>query len=359
MPATVQKESSDDSLMLLALSEAEQGLGLTSPNPPVGAVIVKDETILGKGWHRKAGGPHAEIEALRDAREKFGSESIRDSSIFVTLEPCSTHGKTPPCVEAIIEAGIGRVVIGCLDPNPAHSGSASSILKKVGVDVVAGVCEEQARHLIRFFSRHIVTGLPYVIAKTATTLDGRTTLPKEMGQWISSKESREDVQALRRQMDAVLVGGETMRVDNPRLTIRGENAAGRDTQPLRVVLTSRPDDLPKNHHLFTDEFADRTQIFSGNSLATVLADLGRQGVTSVLLESGGRLFAQGMAEGLIDEVVLYIAPMIGGGTTRLMPQANDNLLTHLETVSVEKIGPDTKITAQIVKSSLARETISP
>ena len=293
---------------------------------------------------RIAGGPHAEIEALRDAQENFSPGKIEGSTIFVTLEPCSTHGKTPPCVEAIIEAKISRIVIGCLDPNPDHAGAAISLLEKAGLEVTTGICEDEARHLIRFFSRHITSGMPYVIAKTAMTLDGRTTLPQELGRWISSKESREDVQTLRRKIDAVLVGGETMRVDNPKLTIRGEHRAGRESQPLRVVLTSKPESLPPSHHLFTDEFTDRTEVFSGNELAGVLSELGQRGITSVLLESGGRLFAQGLSEGLIDEVILYIAPLIGGGTTRLMPDSQDDFLAQLENISVEQIGPDTKIT---------------
>jgi len=329
--------------MLLALAEAEKGLGLTSPNPPVGAVIFDGKTIIGKGWHRRAGGAHAEIEAFQKAKENFDAGRIQGSTIFVTLEPCSTHGKTPPCVKAIIEAKISRVVIGCLDPNPAHAGAAVSLLEKEGIEVVTGVCGKEARQLIRFFTRHIITGLPYVIAKTAITLDGRTTLPKGMGQWISSKESLDDVQKLRRQVDAILVGGETMRIDNPHLTIRGEHAAGRETQPLRVVLTGKPESLPIDHHLFTDEFSDQTKIFSDNHLADVLTELGKQGITSVLLESGGRLFAQGLAEGIIDEVVLYIAPIIGGGTTRLMPDSQSELFARLENVQIEQIGPDTKI----------------
>ena len=171
MPSSTQTDYSDKALMLRALAEAEKGLGLTSPNPPVGAVIFDGEKIIGKGWHQKAGSPHAEIEALRDARERFSEEQIIGTTIFVTLEPCSTHGKTPPCVEAIIDARIKRVVIGCLDPNPDHAGAAVSLLEKAGIEVLSGICESEAQHLIRFFTKHITSGRPYVIAKTAMTLD--------------------------------------------------------------------------------------------------------------------------------------------------------------------------------------------
>lgn len=330
--------------MLLAIAEAEQGLGLTSPNPPVGAVIWDGKsTVLGKGWHQKAGDAHAEIEALSHARETFGDDRIRGSILFVTMEPCSTHGKTPPCVEAIIEAGISRVAIGCLDPNPAHAGAAVSILKNAGIEVATGICEEKAKQLIRFFARHITTGLPYVIAKSAVTLDGRTTLPEGEGRWISSEASREDVQSLRRQVDAVLIGGETMRVDNPSLTLRGPHSAGRELPPLRVVLTGHPEQLPESHRLFSDQFVDRTVIIKGNSLADALTDLGGRGVTSVLLESGGRLFTEGIFSDLIQEVVLYIAPLLGGASKRLMPDTEEELLARLEHVSVEKIGCDIKV----------------
>lgn len=335
----------DEKFMKLALREGRKGLGRTSPNPAVGAVIVSKngKEVLGRGWHHKAGHPHAEIEAIADAKAKFPRRSLAGTTIFVTLEPCSTSGKTGACTDAILEAKFGRVVIGTLDPNPDHAAAAVRILAKTGIDVSVGVCEMECRELIRFFAKHITTGKPYVIAKSAITLDGRTTLTKARGQWISGPESREDVQKLRAECDAVLIGGETARADNPSLTLRGKHAVGRE-QPYRFVLTAIKE-LPDDLNLFTDKFADRTEVFHGKSLSRVLTTLGKRGITSVLLESGGRLFAHGIAKKLIDEVVIYQAPIIGGGGKRLMQV--DDIIADLENVRVTKSGVDSRIQGTI------------
>ncbi|MCG8601362.1 MAG: bifunctional diaminohydroxyphosphoribosylaminopyrimidine deaminase/5-amino-6-(5-phosphoribosylamino)uracil reductase RibD [Verrucomicrobiales bacterium] len=329
--------TTDETFMQLALDEGAQGLGLTSPNPAVGAVIVRDGEVIGSGWHRKAGGPHAEVAAIRDAGEN--GHSTDKATIYVTLEPCSTTGKTPPCVEAIINAGITRVVVGATDPNPAHAGGGFDYLRNAGVEVVTGVLEEKANHLLRFFAKRITTGLPYIIAKTAATLDGRTTLGPGQSQWISSPESREDVQRWRQQCEAILVGGETFRVDDPSLTLRGKFADGRP-QPLRVVFTS-DQNLPSDHKLFTDEHADRTRIHRGISLRDSLLQLAEENVSAVLLESGGRLLAHALQENLVDEIILYLAPRIGGGSTRLLPV--DGFLSELSEINIERIGPDIRI----------------
>lgn len=340
-----EQDQRDEEFMRLAIAEGRKGLGLTFPNPPVGAVITDGREIFGRGWHQKAGEAHAEVNAIRDVIERHGEAALRGKTIYVSLEPCSTEGRTPPCVNAILQAGFARVVIGCRDPNPAHAGSGISILNYEGVEVKSSVCEDEAKRLIRFFAKHITTGRPYVIAKTAMTLDGRTTLPPEMGQWISSPQSREDVQRLRRQIDAILVGGETLRVDNPKLTLRGEYAEGRE-QPLRVVLTAEKN-LPEEHHLFTDEYSDRTEVHYGASLSKTLDKLGARGITSVLLESGGRLFSHGIANDLIDEAVFYIAPIIGGGSKRVMP--GDGAMANLEDMFITRVGPDLKVSGLITK----------
>lgn len=329
--------TTDETFMQLALDEGAQGLGLTSPNPAVGAVIVRDGEVIGRGWHRKAGSPHAEVAAIRDTGEN--GHSTDKATIYVTLEPCSTTGKTPPCVEAIINAGITRVVVGATDPNPSHAGGGFDYLRNAGVEVVTGVLEEKANHLLRFFAKRITTGLPYVIAKTAATLDGRTTLGPGQSQWISSPESREDVQRWRQQCEAILVGGETFRVDDPSLTLRGEFADGRP-QPLRVVFTS-DQNLPSDHKLFTDEHADRTRIHRSISLRDSLLQLAEEEVSAVLLESGGRLLAHALQENLVDEIILYLAPRIGGGSTRLLPV--DGFLSELSEINIERIGPDIRI----------------
>lgn len=328
--------------MRMALAEGERGVGLTSPNPPVGAVIVDDDgEVLGKGFHSKAGSAHAEVHAI----ESVGSKPLQGTSLFVTLEPCSTHGRTPPCCDAIQVAGIKRVFVGITDPNPNHVGAARSILEAQGIFFKSGILEKEAGHLIRFFRKHMETGLPYLIAKTAMTLDGHTTLPRERGQWISSPESREDVQRLRRQCDAILIGGETLRRDDPMLTLRGSYVQGR-SQPERIVVTSQKE-LPQDFKLFNDEFADRTETHHDKPLREVLAELGKREICSVLMESGGRLFTHAIEDGLIDEVVLYLAPIMGGGATRLMPI--DDVMADLEDLEVEKIGPDVRIMGRIKK----------
>lgn len=336
MPET---ETDDERWMREALSEAAKGLGLTSPNPAVGAVIVKNGELIGRGWHQKAGKAHAEVNAIADARTKQGTGACKDATIYVTLEPCSTHGKTPPCVTAILEAGFSRVVIASTDPNPDHVGAGFETLRAAGIEVTTGILENEGDELIRFFAKRITTGLPWVIAKTAATLDGRTTLGPEEGQWISSEASREDVQKWRRQCDAIMIGGETFRIDNPSLTLRGSYAEGRD-QPLRVIFTS-DELLPRTHHLFTDEHKDRTRVHWSQSLDESLRSLANEGVNGVMLESGGRLLAHALKLGMVDELILYLSPRLGGGSTRLLPV--DGITAQLSEIEVTRIGPDIRI----------------
>lgn len=336
----------DYAFMAEAIREGEKGLGLTSPNPAVGAIVTRDNEILGRGWHRVAGGPHAEVEAIQDGEKIHGTGSLEGATIYVTLEPCSTTGRTPPCVEAIQKAGIQRVVVGSTDPNPDHEGAGFAILREAGIEVVTGVLEEEADHLLRYFRSRVERGRPWVIAKSAITLDGRTTLEPGAGQWISSPESREDVQKWRRQCDAILVGGQSFRTDNPQLTLRGPYAEGR-TQPLRVVFTS-DENLPQDFHLFTDEFKDRTRIHRGISLAKSLTSLAEEGVNAVMLESGGRLLGHALSEGLVDEVILYLAPRLGGGSSRLLP--TDSVMAQLERIESTSIGPDLRIRGRVKES---------
>ncbi len=291
--------------MRAALREAARGLGQTSPNPAVGALIVRGSRILARGFHQRAGTAHAEVAALA-ALPKRGSAN--GATLYVTLEPCSTHGRTPPCVEAIINAGFKRVVIGTIDPNPVHAGRGIDLLREAGIEVVTGVMEEECRALNRAFNHWIQTKMPFVIAKAGMSLDGRLTRPPGEGRWLTSPESRADAMKLRARVDAVLIGGNTLRTDNPRLTVRGIPGA---RQPWRVVVARG--DLPRDAHLFTDTHKERTLVFRGQTLRSVLRELGSREITSVLIEGGMRVLGEAFDKGLVNEVQFYIAPMICGG----------------------------------------------
>lgn len=296
--------------MQAALQAARRGLGRTSPNPAVGAAVVREGQLLATGWHRKAGEPHAEIEALRALSDPA---LARGATIYVTLEPCSTHGRTPPCVQAILDAGFRRAVIGTLDPNPAHAGRAIPILRAAGVEVCHGVLEEECRRLNLAFNRWIVTGMPWVIAKAGMSLDGRITRPPDAPRWITNEESRADTHRLRAEVDAILIGGETLRVDNPLLTVRGlPDSDEHPRQPWRVVV-SQSGNLPADAAVFTDEHRERTLLFVGKSLEEVLRELGRRQVTSVLIEGGMRVLGEAFDRRLVDQICFYVAPLLVGG----------------------------------------------
>lgn len=296
----------DEKYMQAALLEARRGVGQTSPNPAVGAVIVRGGKVIARGFHRRAGMPHAEIEAIRALAKP---ELACGATIYVTLEPCSTHGRTPPCVEAIVRAGFRRVVIGAIDPNPAHAGRGVDLLKAAGIDVTTGVLEAECRELNAPFNHWIVTKLPLIIAKAGMSLDGRLTRPPGEGQWLTSAAARADAQKLRAQVDAILIGAGTLRADNPRLTVRGVKGA---RQPWRVVLT-RSGRLPKDAHLFTDEHRERTLVYRSQSLRAVLRDLGKKQITSVLIEGGGQVLGEAFDRRLVQRVQFYVAPLLCGG----------------------------------------------
>ncbi|MFN0127910.1 MAG: bifunctional diaminohydroxyphosphoribosylaminopyrimidine deaminase/5-amino-6-(5-phosphoribosylamino)uracil reductase RibD [Verrucomicrobiales bacterium] len=297
----------DHRFMAMALREARKGVGLTSPNPPVGALVVSAAgEILGKGWHRRAGGPHAEVVAIRAAG---GSAACRGATLYVTLEPCSTHGRTPPCVEAVIEAGISRVVWAVDDPNPSHAGRARNELAAHGIQVASGVLADQAAALLAPWRKFITTGRPWVIAKAGISLDGKLTRPRGEGQWITSERAREDACRLRWRVDAIMVGAETVRKDNPSLTLRVPRPG--KLQPWRVVLT-KSGRLPADARLFTDDHRDRTLVVGHQPLAETLVDLAARDVVTVLIEGGGALLAQAFSQQLVDEAVFYLAPLLCG-----------------------------------------------
>lgn len=303
----------DEKWMQLALLEARKGIGKTSPNPAVGAVIVKEEILLGSGWHRKAGMPHAEREAIADAVAHHGQEALRGATAYVTLEPCSTQGRTPPCVQGLIDAGIARVVYACEDPNPAHAGRADVLLGNAGIAVSKGVLQNDAEKILRPFAKVQRTGLPWVMVKIAMSLDGRITRPVHEGQWLTGLAARQDVQRLRSEVDAILTSGETVRKDLPALTIRDASLLEGREQPWRVVLSNHPETLPADAPLLVDDNRHRTLVRCGD-VAYILRELVQDhGIQSVMVEAGGQLVADLLEKNLVDECVIYLAPMITGG----------------------------------------------
>jgi diaminohydroxyphosphoribosylaminopyrimidine deaminase / 5-amino-6-(5-phosphoribosylamino)uracil reductase len=301
----------DEQFMRGALNEAKKAHGRTSPNPAVGAVLVIDNRIVAKGHHREAGRDHAEIECLRN----FGAPVPARATLYVSLEPCSTTGRTAPCTNAIIGAGVKNVVVGATDVNPRHSGRGIVELRNAGVRVRDGILAEECTRLNEAFNKWIVTGRPFVIAKCGMSLDGRLTRPPAESRWITGRNARRDAHLLRASVDAVLVGAETVRTDNPRLTVRGVRGA---RQPLRVVLT-RSGELPRRARLLSDKFAARTLIYKRKSLASVLKDLGKRGITSVLIEGGGEVLGEALDKRLIDRVQIYLGPILTGGPVIAFP----------------------------------------
>ena len=332
----------DIKFLRVALLEAASGSGQTRPNPAVGAVVVKKNRILARGWHRAAGCPHAEIEALRALKN---ISDARGATLYVTLEPCSTHGRTPPCTQAIIAAGIRRVVYGARDPNPSHAGRADRILKKAGVAVTRGILAKECALLNEAWNKWIATGFPFVVAKAGMSLDGCIASPPGR-RWITSEESRLDAMRLRASCGAILVGGETVRADNPRLTIRGIPSA---FQPWRAIWT-RSGKLPRTSHLFTDEFREKTLVYKNVPLREVLKDLGAKGVESVLIEGGGHTLGEAFDQRLVDRVVFYVAPtLIGGGVPAIAGRgagSNEEGL-RLNDATYQRIGPDLKIEGRV------------
>jgi diaminohydroxyphosphoribosylaminopyrimidine deaminase / 5-amino-6-(5-phosphoribosylamino)uracil reductase len=295
----------DERFMRAALAEANKGFGQTSPNPAVGAVLVLGSRIVARAHHLRAGGPHAEVACLR----RFGTSIPSAAILYVTLEPCSTTGRTPPCTNAIIDAGVRTVVIGALDVNPRHGGRSISALRNAGITVRVGVLANECLQLNEAFNKWIVTRCPFVIAKCGMSLDGRLSRRRNEPRWITDAVARRHAHSLRAQVDAILVGAETVRQDDPRLTVRGISGA---KQPWRVIIT-RSGNLPKTARLFSDRWADHTLIYKRKSLPAVLRDLGRKQITSVLLEGGGQLLGDSLDAGLIDKVQIYLGPILTGG----------------------------------------------
>lgn len=323
---------SDSAYMKEALRLAARGLGRTSPNPAVGAVVVRGGRVVGRGYHRRAGGPHAEVFALREAGDR-----ARGATLYVTLEPCCHHGRTGPCVEAVLAAEISRVVIGTLDPNPRVRGRSVTRLRRRGLTVEVGLLERESRELNEDFEKYITTHLPFVVLKLAATLDGRIATASGDSRWVTGATARRRVHEMRDRLDAVLVGSETVRRDDPELTCRIRG--GRN--PLRVILDGRLR-VAESARVFRED-PGRTRVYTtrdrsakaerlrrrgvviargagdrAGALRRVLLDLARSGVKSVLIEGGGRVAARAVREGLVDRFALFVAAKLVGGDGRPM-----------------------------------------
>jgi diaminohydroxyphosphoribosylaminopyrimidine deaminase/5-amino-6-(5-phosphoribosylamino)uracil reductase len=328
---------SDLDFMRLALGLARRGFGRTSPNPMVGAVLVRDGVIIGQGWHRRVGEAHAEIEALRDAQHRgHDARGVRGATLYVTLEPCSTHGRTPPCTEAIIAAGIRHVVAATPDPNPAHSGRGFAILRRAGVEVGVGLLAKEAAEMNEAFEHWIVHRTPLVTVKAAMSLDGKIATVSGESRWITGEKSRQLGMRLRAGADAILVGVNTVLADDPGLTVRLTSFKKKRWQ--RVILDPRAR-TPLTAQVVSDEFADSTIIVvtkaatarraaalgrrvrllsapmraDGIDLRWLLRKLGQDEVTSLLVEGGGETNAAFLAAGLVHRVAFFYAPLVLGG----------------------------------------------
>jgi diaminohydroxyphosphoribosylaminopyrimidine deaminase/5-amino-6-(5-phosphoribosylamino)uracil reductase len=329
----------DERFMRMAIAEARKGEGRTSPNPTVGAVLAVDDKVLARTYHERAGEPHAEVRCL----SAVSGRVPRHATLYVTMEPCSSIGKTGRCTDAIIDAGVSSVVIGTIDPNPQHNGRGIKALQRAGVSVRAGILHDDCAKLNEAFNKWIVSRMPLVIVKCGMSLDGRLTrLPGE-GPWITSTAARRDGRLLRSRVDAVLVGAETIRADNPRLTVRGGRSKA---QPWRVILT-RSGKLPTDHHVFNDRNKSRTVIYRSQPLKAVLRDLGKKKILSVLIEGGGEVLGQALDSRLIDKVQVYIGPLFSGGPTLAFSgrgASSTQSALRLERISYRKFGDDIRVT---------------
>ncbi len=329
----------DKKYMRMAIKEAQKGLGYTNPNPAVGAVIVKGDEVVGRGYHKKAGTPHAEVNAIRDAGTR-----AEGAEIFVTLEPCNHTGKTPPCTRAILEAGLKRVVVGAIDLNPRVQGGGVEFLRGKGITVDTGCLEHECRLLIAPFVKHVKTGLPWVMAKAACSLDGRVATRTGHSKWITNERARNFGQGLRQASDAILVGKNTALEDDPNLTFRKKGRPAK--RLLRVILDSRlslPLDLKVFHvtqnaptlvvaqrgasqHKRKELEKRGVQVLEvdpgptgGVDLEMLLKELGAQGVQAILVEGGATVHGAFWDAGLVDEAFFFYAPIVIGGENA--PQA--------------------------------------
>lgn len=360
-------DSHDRGFMSEAIELARKGWGFTSPNPCVGALLVKSGKIVGRGWHRRAGRPHAEIEAFQDAERK--GNDVRDATLYVSLEPCSTTGRTPPCTDAILAAQLKRVVIAARDPNPNHGGRGLGLLRRAGVKVEGGLLAEESARLNEAFNHWIVKGTPFVTVKSAMTLDGKIATASGDSRWITGEAARgHAMNQLRRPADAILIGINTVLADDPSLTYRGPGCARKTW--LRIVLDSTAR-TPLKSKIMNDTDAGSTLIVVGKDapkdrvaslarrvtvwevpghdgrvdLKKLLRRLGRERITSLLVEGGGEVNGQFLRPGLAHRVAFYFAPKILGGRGSVPGVAGEDPKKMMDALEVrntcfEPVGDD-------------------
>jgi len=368
-PATI-RPGEDDRYMARALQLAVKGVNTSHPNPAVGCVIVNDGKVVGEGWHQNAGGPHAEIMALKSA-----GSAARGATMYVTLEPCCHQGKTPPCTRAVIKSGIARVVTALEDPNPLVNRAGISALQQAGIDVLCGVGQNQAKQINRGFLKRVTTGIPWVTLKIATSLDGKTAMDSGESQWITGSAARRDAHRLRASSSAILTGVGTVLRDDPSMTARSE---GVQRQPHRIILDTNLS-TPVEANIFngdgkvvllttvTDEESippydpRKTEVISFEEvrgridLYQVVKILGEKEYNSILLEAGSRLSGSMLRAGLVDEIVVYMSPDLLGSDARDMFSIggmqflSDRIAFEFE--SVIAVGRDMKVTLRPVSVS--------
>lgn len=363
----------DLNYMRMAVRLAEGGGGWVNPNPLVGAVIVKDGRVIGQGFHERFGGPHAERNALANC-----SENPEGSTLYVSLEPCCHHGKTPPCTDAIIASGISRVVVGMPDPNPLVSGKGLELIRSAGISVESGLLEDEIREQNRFFIKYISQKKPWTALKSAMTLDGKIASKTKDSKWISCEESREYVHGLRSRFAAVAVGSSTAIADDPLLNCRLEN--GDVHQPLRIVIDSRAklpcasriaqtalefpamvactDEAPSGRIKDLERTGIEVLVCASKDgrvdLDDLLQKLGSKGIDSLLVEGGGNLNYSFLNQGLADELYLFVAPKILGGASAVTPVEGEGFGNVADAISVEyqeiiQMGTDILIRAKCLR----------
>jgi diaminohydroxyphosphoribosylaminopyrimidine deaminase/5-amino-6-(5-phosphoribosylamino)uracil reductase len=371
----VSSRDTDAFWMRRALRLARRGLGRTAPNPAVGAVVVRDGQLLGQGWHRQAGQPHAEVEALRNARRR--GHDPAGATLYVTLEPCSTQGRTPPCTDAIREARLARVVVGATDPNPRHRGRGFRVLRRAGIAVTYGVLGEICTRLNEAFNHWILHGTPWITVKAAMTVDGKIATARGESKWITGPKARALAMQWRAHSGAIIVGIETVLLDNPRLTVRTAGSTRSNRQPLRVVLDSRGR-TPLSCQLVRDAQASRTRLVVTRQapaarvkrlrqhvqvwiaparqgrihLGWLLRRLGREGVTSALVEGGGEVNAAFLLGRHAHRITFFLAPKILGGRDSRRAVAGNgartwNEILRLAEVTWQRVGEDFLLTARV------------